>query len=621
MTKPVYPAVNNQQAVDLNILNSNVFHNIVNGDATTDVQTYEGNGTVPSVLKALTTMVAYKAPIDWQSGSVENDILQPRVYTNLLFVPIKVPAPMGDTPTDSHWKLYMTDVSSLLTDKGYNYYREVVSGSPKRTFTVPFDIDFFPYGGADRPQANVFVNSEKIDMFNITYVDNRNISIATPVAVGAVVEIYSLTTASVTMLEGLKEETIVARNEAIVAKNGAQQAETNAQTSASSALASKNAAAQSAVDAAAQIPLVTAEGTRQVGIVQSQGNTQVTRVVNEGEAQVQRINAISSIFPVGGMCPFPVNRQPPGWEVVMGQTLQRSVYPEAVTFLTGDTTTPSFTLPDLRGEFVRGADLGRGIDIGRTIGSWQDSQNKAHNHGGGAHTHWSGNSQLTGHSRAPETSSGRNRPDGSSGGGYEGTTSSPKEGNFITTDGGADARPRNVALVWCIKLFHSSTTTTEADINAVMQQLNTMAQAVNPNVGKFSSVQITYANGQPLADHSIATVLTTSTANGPLNVSHLSGPAGWGITEAGTYRVELDLPVLANGDAYAVISVMHIRSDVEYALYTGIDVLSNKAWRTLKVAHVGDFDANVGVFFKVQLFGAGGTIHSAYGRATITRLR
>lgn len=155
-------------------------------------------------------------------------------------------------------------------------------------------------------------------------------------------------------------------------------------------------------------------------------------------------------------------------------------------------------------------------------------------------------------------------------------------------------------------------TTAEAVRNAI--------EAPSPNVGKHSSVQITHATGQPLANNVAATVLTTSTANGPLNVSHLSGQAGWRMTE-GTYRVELDLPVLPNGAAYAVISVIRVRSGVESALYTGLDGLSNQEWRALKVAHVGDFDANDDVAFKVLLVGATGIIHSAYGRATITRLR
>ena len=40
------------------------------------------------------------------------------------------------------------------------------------------------------------------------------------------------------------------------------------------------------------------------------------------------------------------------------------------TFGSGRTTT--FALPDLRGLFIRGWDNGRGIDVGRTFGSYQE---------------------------------------------------------------------------------------------------------------------------------------------------------------------------------------------------------------------------------------------------------
>lgn len=107
-------------------------------------------------------------------------------------------------------------------------------------------------------------------------------------------------------------------------------------------------------------------------------------------------------------------------------------------------------LQDRRGEFARGWDHGRGVDAGRVLGSAQGDQNKAHNHGGGSHTHWSGNSQLAGHSRGPEQGSGRNRPDGNATVGYEGTTSQPKEGSFIASEGGSETRPRSIATMFIV---------------------------------------------------------------------------------------------------------------------------------------------------------------------------
>ena len=43
-------------------------------------------------------------------------------------------------------------------------------------------------------------------------------------------------------------------------------------------------------------------------------------------------------------------------------------------------TTTTFNLPDLRGEFIRGLDAGRGVDSGRALGSFQADEIKAHTH-------------------------------------------------------------------------------------------------------------------------------------------------------------------------------------------------------------------------------------------------
>ncbi|MBB5469164.1 hypothetical protein HDG32_005311 [Paraburkholderia sp. CI2] len=49
-------------------------------------------------------------------------------------------------------------------------------------------------------------------------------------------------------------------------------------------------------------------------------------------------------------------------------------------FSAGDGAT-TFRIPELRGESIRCWDDGRGIDASRSIGSWQDSQNRSHAHG------------------------------------------------------------------------------------------------------------------------------------------------------------------------------------------------------------------------------------------------
>ncbi|MBZ4307344.1 hypothetical protein LAN33_24035, partial [Mycobacterium tuberculosis] len=73
-------------------------------------------------------------------------------------------------------------------------------------------------------------------------------------------------------------------------------------------------------------------------------------------------------------------------------------------FSTGNGSS-DFRLPDLRGEFIRGWDDVGSIDANRTIGSWQDSQNRSHTHGGTAssvdnHTHGAATSTTGTHAHA-----------------------------------------------------------------------------------------------------------------------------------------------------------------------------------------------------------------------------
>ena len=119
-TKPTVPATNNAEAIELNIFTANQFQTLVFGGVDDEVETYEGGAYLPSVAKALNEMATYKGPIPWIDGGTETDILQPREFGGFVYVPTRVPAPMGIIPTDSYWKLYMQSVDTALSDVGFN---------------------------------------------------------------------------------------------------------------------------------------------------------------------------------------------------------------------------------------------------------------------------------------------------------------------------------------------------------------------------------------------------------------------------------------------------------------------------------------------------------------------
>ena len=79
---------------------------------------------------------------------------------------------------------------------------------------------------------------------------------------------------------------------------------------------------------------------------------------------------------VGSIAIWPTSTVPDGYLECAGQEISRTTYAALFTKLgttygPGDGTT-TFILPDLRGQFLRGWDHGRGIDSGRTIGSDQN---------------------------------------------------------------------------------------------------------------------------------------------------------------------------------------------------------------------------------------------------------
>ncbi|EPV6100248.1 phage tail protein [Escherichia coli] len=72
-----------------------------------------------------------------------------------------------------------------------------------------------------------------------------------------------------------------------------------------------------------------------------------------------------SALPVGVPVPWPSATPPTGWLKCNGAPFSAAQYPKLALAY------PSLALPNLRGEFIRGWDDGRGIDAGREILSAQ----------------------------------------------------------------------------------------------------------------------------------------------------------------------------------------------------------------------------------------------------------
>lgn len=164
---------------------------------------------------------------------------------------------------------------------------------------------------------------------------------------------------------------------------------------------------------------------------------------------------------VGMVAHFPTEAPPAGWLRANGASLSRTVYADLfarIGTVNGSDSDSTFNLPDLRGEFIRGVSDGRGVDTGRVVGSAQASQNLLHSHTGsttaaGKHFHTASfpRDLVSGHTATDaDAVLGDQIEEGVA---QINTSEAPNHthGLTINSSGGNEARPRNVALLACIK--------------------------------------------------------------------------------------------------------------------------------------------------------------------------
>jgi microcystin-dependent protein len=158
-----------------------------------------------------------------------------------------------------------------------------------------------------------------------------------------------------------------------------------------------------------------------------------------GDTAAARFLSASGTFaaavPVGSVTMYAANTAPTGWLECSGAAVSRTTYAGlfaaiGTVFGTGDGST-TFNLPDMRGEFARGWDNGRGVDPARAFGSAQADELEAHVH-----------------SVQPPAASGE------AGSGLTTTGSGGVEtitAYDTASTGGTETRPRNIALMFIIK--------------------------------------------------------------------------------------------------------------------------------------------------------------------------
>jgi microcystin-dependent protein len=155
----------------------------------------------------------------------------------------------------------------------------------------------------------------------------------------------------------------------------------------------------------------------------------VTAKIADGA--VTQAKASNMLIPAGAIMPFAMNSVPTGWLAADGTAVSRSTYATlfaaiATTYGVGNGST-TFNVPDLRGYFVRGTGTNSDGTASGTFAAKQADELKSHTH-----------------TLPPAATS------------VSGGTSLPGSGNqgAVNTGatGGTETRPRNIAMLYCIKI-------------------------------------------------------------------------------------------------------------------------------------------------------------------------
>ncbi|MEN5311118.1 phage tail protein [Pseudomonas koreensis] len=200
------------------------------------------------------------------------------------------------------------------------------------------------------------------------------------------------------------------------------------------------------------------------------------------KAEVEALIAKASALPVGSIVAFPVDAPPPGFLELDNSVKSSATYPDLSAYLggkfnKGDEGVGNFRLPEARGEFLRGWDHGRGVDSSRQVGSSQTDDYKSHSH------------------RYFDSVAANLDPFGGTAAGIvNGVVTPPAVGGFLATSGpdsnnltsptttvnsgGNETRPRNIAVMWCIKAWNAPVNQGTIDVAALAKEVERLKSAV-----------------------------------------------------------------------------------------------------------------------------------------------
>lgn len=164
--------------------------------------------------------------------------------------------------------------------------------------------------------------------------------------------------------------------------------------------------------------------------------TAPTAAVNTNTDQLATTHFVKDQVPAGQVSHFAMATAPVGWLKANGALVNRVTYARLFAAIgtlygVGDGST-TFELPDLRGQFIRGFDDGAGVDTARVMGSKQEDAFKIHGHLLNIYVDHTGSGTLQGILAQMSVQN----------------VGTPY---VATNNGDSETRPKNVALLACIK--------------------------------------------------------------------------------------------------------------------------------------------------------------------------
>ncbi|MFL6610190.1 MAG: phage tail protein [Pseudomonas sp.] len=210
--------------------------------------------------------------------------------------------------------------------------------------------------------------------------------------------------------------------------------------------------------------------------------------------EIETMIAQASALPVGAIFAFPVNKLAPGFLELDGSVKSIAAYPDLASFLgtvfnKGDEGTGNFRLPESRGEFLRGWDHGRGVDVGRALGSFQKGSLVPFDPTSAA-------AAVVGlHSTGSDTTVRSDLGlDGVGTADYPGAevVYNAASATLPVSSSAGVTRPRNLSVLWCIKAWNAPINQGNIDI-AALQALAAQAAEINRGTAKIATQALTDA--------------------------------------------------------------------------------------------------------------------------------